>query len=77
MHAKFMTLAAFLLFLSPLVLAEESEDTEATNAQTPPAADSTDRSDEPSSGPRKLTSVSPTHLMIALVRSTRKSSCAS
>lgn len=58
MHAKFMTLAAFLLFLSPLVLAEESEDTEATNAQTPPAADSTDRSDEPSSGPRKLSGMS-------------------
>ena len=58
MRTKFMTLAAFLLFLSPLVLAEDSAETKATDAEIPPEADSADRNDEPSSGPRKMSGMS-------------------
>jgi len=58
MHAKNMTLAAFLLILSLPVLAEESVDTKVTDTETAREADSTDVNDEPSSGPRKLSGMS-------------------
>ena len=58
MHVKLMTLAAFLLLLTPLVLAEEPAETTAVDAESPPQADSADRKDEPSSGPRKMSGMS-------------------
>ena len=58
MQAKFMTLAAFLLFLSPPVFAEEPADTKVTDTETSSEADSADRDDEPSSGPRKMSGMS-------------------
>ena len=58
MHAKLMILAAFLLFLSPLVLAEEFGETKTADADSQPEADSANRNDEPSSGPRKMSGMS-------------------
>ena len=58
MHVKLMTLAAFLLFLTPPVFAEEPTETEVADAEASPQADSADRNDEPSSGPRKMSGMS-------------------
>ena len=58
MNARLMILAAFLLFFSPLVLAEEIGETKTTDAESRPEADSADRNDEPSSGPRKMSGMS-------------------
>ena len=58
MHVKLMLLAAFMLFLAPLVMAEEPAQTTAADAESPPQADSADRKDEPSSGPRKMSGMS-------------------
>ena len=58
MNARLMTLAAFLLFLSPLVLAEESAETKAADAETSSEANTADRNDEQSSGTRKMSGMS-------------------
>ena len=58
MHAKLLTLVAFLLVLSAHVLAEESVDTTVTDTEASPEADSADRNDEPSTGPRKMSGMS-------------------
>jgi len=58
MNAKLMTLAVFLLFLSPLVLGEESAETKATDAETSSEANTADRNDEQSSGTRKMSGMS-------------------
>ena len=58
MNARLMTLAAFLLFLSPLVLAEESAENKATDAETYSEANTADRNDGQSSGTRKMSGMS-------------------
>ena len=58
MHARLMIFAAFLLFLAPLVLAEEVAETKTTDAESQPEADSANRNDAPSSGPRKMSGMS-------------------
>ena len=58
MHVKLMPLVAFMLFLAPLVMAEEPAETRAADAEASPQADSADRNDEPSSGPRKMSGMS-------------------
>ena len=56
MHAKLTISIALLLLVSPNVFAADADETEAQNAE--PAAEADDGSDEPSSGPRKMSGMS-------------------
>jgi hypothetical protein len=56
MHAKLTILIAFLLLVSPNVFAADTEETRAQDAE--PSAEADDGSDEPSSGPRKMSGMS-------------------
>ena len=54
MHTKLTILTAFLLLASPIVLAEDVEETNNPEAE----AESVDGENEPSSGPRKMSGMS-------------------
>jgi len=56
MHAKLTILIALLLLVSPHVVAADAEETQAQDAE--PSAEADDGSDEPSSGPRKMSGMS-------------------
>ena len=56
MHVKSAILTAFLLLLSPFVFAEDAEETQAADVEA--SAEAEDGSDEPSSGPRKMSGMS-------------------
>lgn len=56
MHAKLTILIALLLLVSPHVLAADAEETQAQDAE--PSAEADDGSDEPTSGPRKMSGMS-------------------
>jgi len=56
MHAKLTILIALLLLVSPHVFAADAEETQAQDAE--PSAEADDGSDEPTSGPRKMSGMS-------------------
>lgn len=56
MHARLTILIAFLLLVSPLVFAEDTEEPQAPDVEA--SAETDDKSDESSSGPRKMSGMS-------------------